>query len=134
MTAKSAINGLLEAAKQESEKIQSVKSVAEAPNQPAKPEQEPGESPAKVTEPAQEAMSSPEGGTGTASLEQLLKKREEKDNEIVRIPRSVHKELKILSSVTGIPIGHLVGNLIEAELKLHEKEITALKKKYIKGL
>lgn len=38
MTGKSAINGLLAAAKQESEKIQSVKSVAEIPNQPAKPE------------------------------------------------------------------------------------------------
>lgn len=131
MTGKSAINGLIAAAKQESEKIQSVKSVAETPNQPEKPEQEVVSAPAMPKE-AQPETAQPSGEAVT--LEQLLKKWEEKDNEIVRIPRSVHKELKLVSTMTGTPIGHLVANCLVAMMKQHEKEIVALKKKYIKGL
>lgn len=131
MTGKSAINGLLAAAKQESEKIQSVKSVAETPNQPAKPEPEAEPVPVMAKEEEPETVQ-PSGET--VPLEQLLKKWEEKDNEIVRIPRSVHKELKLLSTMTGTPIGHLVANCLVAMMKQHEKEIVALKKKYIKGL
>lgn len=128
MAGKSAITGLLAAAKEESENMKNVKSVAtgEINSEESKEIQK------------KEERKEPSGETEQAVIqglfEQILKKREEKDNEIVRIPRSVHKELKILSSITGVPIGHLVANFIEAGMKQFEKELTSLKKKYIKEL
>ena len=138
MKNKSSISGLLAAAQSAGHDIQNVKSVANAPEQAEAPASAP--SPVAQTEQPQPKEAKPQAAeTAKANADtdfasSILKKREEKDVEIVRIPRSMHKELKVLSSMTGVPIGHLVANFIEASMKQHEKDLTALKKKYIKEL
>ncbi len=138
MKNKSSISGLLAAAQSAGHDIQNVKSVANAPEQAEAPASAPA--PVAQTEQPQPKEAKPQAAeTAKANADtdfasSILKKREEKDVEIVRIPRSMHKELKVLSSMTGVPIGHLVANFIEASMKQHEKDLTALKKKYIKEL
>lgn len=138
MKNKSSISGLLAAAQSAGHDIQNVKSVANAPEQAEAPASAPV--PVAQTEQPQPKEAKPQAAeTAKANADtdfasSILKKREEKDVEIVRIPRSMHKELKVLSSMTGVPIGHLVANFIEASMKQHEKDLTALKKKYIKEL
>lgn len=138
MKNKSSISGLLAAAQSAGHDIQNVKSVANAPEQAEAPVSAPA--PVAQTEQPQPKEAKPQAAeTAKANADtdfasSILKKREEKDVEIVRIPRSMHKELKVLSSMTGVPIGHLVANFIEASMKQHEKDLTALKKKYIKEL
>lgn len=136
MKNKSSISGLLAAAQSAGHDIQNVKSVANAP------EQAEASAPAPVAQTEQpqpkeakpQAAETAKANADTDFASSILKKREEKDVEIARIPRSMHKELKVLSSMTGVPIGHLVANFIEASMKQHEKDLTALKKKYIKEL
>ena len=138
MKNKSSISGLLAAAQSAGHDIQNVKSVANAPEQAEAPASAPA--PVAQTEQPQPKEAKPQAAeTAKANADtdfasSILKKREEKDVEIVRIPRSMHKELKVLSSMTGVPIGHLVATFIEASMKQHEKDLTALKKKYIKEL
>lgn len=138
MKNKSSISGLLAAAQSAGHDIQNVKSVANAPEQAEAPASAPA--PVAQTEQPQPKEAKPQAAeTAKANADtdfasSILKKREEKDVEIARIPRSMHKELKVLSSMTGVPIGHLVANFIEASMKQHEKDLTALKKKYIKEL
>lgn len=138
MKNKSSISGLLAAAQSAGHDIQNVKSVANAPEQAEAPASAPA--PVAQTEQPQPKEAKPQAAeTAKANADtnfasSILKKRDEKDVEIVRIPRSMHKELKVLSSMTGVPIGHLVANFIEASMKQHEKDLTALKKKYIKEL
>lgn len=138
MKNKSSISGLLAAAQSAGHDIQNVKSVANAPEQAEAPASAPA--PVAQTEQPQPKAAKPQAAeTAKANADtdfasSILKKRDEKDVEIVRIPRSMHKELKVLSSMTGVPIGHLVANFIEASMKQHEKDLTALKKKYIKEL
>lgn len=138
MKNKSSISGLLAAAQSAGHDIQNVKSVANALEQAEAPASAPA--PVAQTEQPQPKEAKPQAAeTAKANADtdfasSILKKREEKDVEIVRIPRSMHKELKVLSSMTGVPIGHLVANFIEASMKQHEKDLTALKKKYIKEL
>lgn len=138
MKNKSSISGLLAAAQSAGHDIQNVKSVANAPEQAEAPASAPA--PVAQTEQPQPKEAKPQAAeTAKASADtdfasSILKKRDDKDVEIVRIPRSMHKELKVLSSMTGVPIGHLVANFIEASMKQHEKDLTALKKKYIKEL
>lgn len=138
MKNKSSISGLLAAAQSAGHDIQNVKSVANAPEQAEAPASAPA--PVAQTEQPQPKEAKPQAAeTAKANADtdfasSILKKREEKDVEMVRIPRSMHKELKVLSSMTGVPIGHLVANFIEASMKQHEKDLTALKKKYIKEL
>lgn len=138
MKNKSSISGLLAAAQSAGHDIQNVKSVANAPEQAEAPASAPApvaqtEQP-QPKEAKQQAAETAKANADTDFASSILKKREEKDVEIVRIPRSMHKELKVLSSMTGVPIGHLVANFIEASMKQHEKDLTALKKKYIKEL
>lgn len=136
MKNKSSISGLLAAAQSAGHDIQNVKSVANAPAQA----EAPASAPVSQTEQPQPKEAKPQTAeTAKASADtdfasSILKKKDEKDVEIVRIPRTMHKELKVLSSMTGVPIGHLVANFIEASMKQHEKDLTALKKKYIKEL
>ena len=138
MKNKSSISGLLADAQSAGHDIQNVKSVANAPEQAEAPASAPA--PVAQTEQPQpkevkpQAAETAKANADTDFASSILKKRDEKDVEIVRIPRSMHKELKVLSSMTGVPIGHLVANFIEASMKQHEKDLTALKKKYIKEL
>ena len=122
MKNKSSISGLLAAAQSAGHDIQNVKSVANAPEQAEAPASAPA--PVAQTEQPQPKEAKPQAAeTAKANADtdfasSILKKREEKDVEIVRIPRSMHKELKVLSSMTGVPIGHLVPNFIEASICL----------------
>lgn len=137
MKNKSSISGLLAAAQSAGQDIQNVKSVANAPEQAEAPASAPAAQPTEQPQPKEVKPQAPETAKASADTDfasSILKKRDEKDVEIVRIPRSMHKELKVLSSMTGVPIGHLVANFIEASMKQHEKDLTALKKKYIKEL
>ena len=137
MKNKSSISGLLAAAQSAGHDIQNVKSVANAPEQAEAPASAPAAQPTEQPQPKEVKPQAPETAKASADTDfasSILKKRDEKDVEIVRIPRSMHKELKVLSSMTGVPIGHLVANFIEASMKQHEKDLTALKKKYIKEL
>lgn len=137
MKNKSSISGLLAAAQSAGHDIQNVKSVANTPEQAETPASAPAAQPTEQPQPKEVKPQAPEtakASTDTDFASSILKKRDEKDVEIVRIPRSMHKELKVLSSMTGVPIGHLVANFIEASMKQHEKDLTALKKKYIKEL
>jgi predicted DNA-binding protein len=47
-------------------------------------------------------------------------------SEIIRVPRHLHKTLKLLSTVTGISMGAIVANIIEGVLTSNEKEITKI--------
>ena len=139
MKNKSSISGLLAAAQSAGHDIQNVKSVANAPEQAEAPASAPAPAAQPTEQPQPKEVKPQVSETAKASADidfasSILKKRDEKDVEIVRIPRSMHKELKVLSSMTGVPIGHLVANFIEASMKQHEKDLTALKKKYIKEL
>ncbi|WP_278672637.1 hypothetical protein [Leyella stercorea] len=137
MKNKSSISGLLAAAQSAGHDIQNVKSVANAPEQAGTPASAPAAQPTEQPQPKEVKPQAPETVKASADTDfasSILKKRDDKDVEIVRIPRSMHKELKVLSSMTGVPIGHLVANFIEASMKQHEKDLTALKKKYIKEL
>ena len=137
MKNKSSISGLLAAAQSAGHDIQNVKSVANTPEQAETPASAPAAQPTEQPQPKEVKPQAPEtakASTDTDFASSILKKRDEKDVEIVRIPRSMHKELKVLSSMTGVHIGHLVANFIEASMKQHEKDLTALKKKYIKEL
>lgn len=137
MKNKSSISGLLAAAQSAGHDIQNVKSVANAPEQAEAPASAPAAQPTEQPQPKEVKPQAPETVKASADTDfasSILKKRDDKDVEIVRIPRSMHKELKVLSSMTGVPIGHLVANFIEASMKQHEKDLTALKKKYIKEL
>ena len=137
MKNKSSISGLLAAAQSAGHDIQNVKSVANAPEQAEAPASAPAAQPTEQPQPKEakpQAAETAKANADTDFASSILKKRDEKDVEIVRIPRSMHRELKVLSSMTGVPIGHLVANFIEASMKQHEKDLTALKKKYIKEL
>lgn len=138
MKNKSSISGLLAAAQSAGHDIQNVKSVANAPEQAGTPASAPAAQPTEQQkEPKEVKPQAPETAKASADTDfasSILKKRDDKDVEIVRIPRSMHKELKVLSSMTGVPIGHLVANFIEASMNVHEKDLTTLKKKYIKEL
>ena len=105
MKNKSSISGLLAAAQSAGHDIQNVKSVANAPEQAEAPASAPApvaqtEQP-KPKEAKPQAAETAKANADTDFASSILKKREEKDVEIVRIPRSMHKELKVLSSMTG---------------------------------
>ncbi|TYK32814.1 hypothetical protein [Bacteroides pyogenes] len=63
-------------------------------------------------------------------LEMLLAKKEIKDSESVKISRDLHRELKILSSMSGVSMMQMISNLIESFLEENKKEISAYRKKY----
>ena len=63
----------------------------------------------------------------------LLTKREVKDSEAVKIPRELHRELKLLASMSGITMMQMLGNLIEDFFNENQKEITSYKRKYLNG-
>ena len=63
----------------------------------------------------------------------LLSKREVKDSEAVKIPRELHRELKLLASMSGITMMQMLGNLIEDFFNENQKEIISYKRKSLNG-
>lgn len=65
-------------------------------------------------------------------LEILLNKREVNDSDAVRLPRELHRELKILAGLSGISMTAMLGNLVESFINENKKEIISYKRKYLK--
>lgn len=66
-------------------------------------------------------------------LSLLFAKREIIDTETIKIPREFHQELKILSTMSKVPMMQMLGNLLEAFLEENKKEIASYKRKFING-
>ncbi|MFK2400573.1 hypothetical protein ACIXMQ_22280 [Bacteroides fragilis] len=56
-----------------------------------------------------------------------------KDSEAVKIPRELHRELKLLASMSGITMMQMLGNLIEDFFNENQKEIISYKRKSLNG-
>lgn len=134
------VNQLIQAGKEEAKNVQEIKSVATPPTEEKVSE-------AKITNEIQDlAVEEPtiqeESGTTEPAppktstkkgLTMLLTKREVKDSEAVKIPRELHRELKLLASMSGITMMQMLGNLIEDFFNENQKEITSYKRKYLNG-
>lgn len=141
---KTSITQLLQAGKQEAKNIQEIKSVAASPTEEEKPKASlpeitppapaAGETINKEEEPIiQQESSETSVQISKKGLAMLLSKREIKDSEAVKIPRELHRELKLLASMSGITMMQMLGNLIDNFLEENQKEIANYKKKYING-
>lgn len=132
---RSVMSALINAGKSEEQKVQNIKSVASAPEEisiiATAEEQYP--SPAITAPQSEEELekSNTPKETETNRLPLLFNKREVKDTEAVKIPREFHKELKILSSMSGTSMMQMIGNLIEDFLVTNKEEISLYKKKYM---
>lgn len=149
---KTSMFALVQAGKEEAKKVQSIKSVSSQQTSEEKipevlPEVQPEASaaePADAVVPVQEEViqeseerteepselpevSSPKG------LSLLFSKREIQDTETVKIPREFHQELKMLSTMSKVPMMQMLGNLLEAFLEENKKEISSYKRKFING-
>lgn len=142
LKSKTAVNLLIQAGKEEAKNVQEIKSVAA-------PKEEVTEAETKVTEEvsapaieepiinqeevattAQEAAKTDK--KGLKGLAMLLAKREVKDSEAVKIPRELHRELKMLATLSGSSMMQMLGNLIEDFYNENQKEIASYKRKYLK--
>lgn len=137
---RTSVNQLILAGREEAKNVQEIKSVATPPAEEKDPETKiTNEIPAPaVDKPAtQEEPGTTEQETPKTSakkgLVMLLTKREVKDSEAVKIPRELHRELKMLASMSGITMMQMLGNLIEDFFNENQKEITSYKRKYLNG-
>lgn len=142
---KTSMFALVQAGKAEAEKVQNIKSVAPT-NTPAisevvEPVPEPEQAkviaevkpePEQVNEISPEEVSEPVKAAAKG-LAMLFKKTEIKETEAVKIPRQFHRELKVLSSMSGVSMIQMLSNLIESFLEDNQKEILSYRKKYING-
>lgn len=128
---------LVQAGKEEAEKVQNIKSVAA---QVGESTPVAGETTAPVAK--ENVEKNQEGNEITENpiekdvlkgLSMLFTKREVTDTEAVKIPREFHRELKVLSSMSGTSMMQMIGNLIESFLNDNQKEIVSYKKKYLNG-
>lgn len=137
---RSSVNQLIQAAKEEAKKVQDIKSVAAPPAEEKAPE------PKITNENSIPVVQEPviQGESSTAASEVpptsikkglaiLFQKREVKDSEAVKIPRELHRELKMLAGISGVTMMQMLGNLIEDFFNENQKEITSYKKKNITG-
>lgn len=134
------VNQLIQAGKEEAKNVQEIKSVATPPTEEKVSE-------AKITNeiqdlPVEEPIIQEESSTTEPEppktltkkgLTMLFTKREVKDSEAVKIPRELHRELKLLASMSGITMMQMLGNLIEDFFNENQKEITSYKRKYLNG-
>ena len=142
---KTSMFALVQAGKEEAKKVQSIKSVSSQQTSEEKiPEVQPEASttePAKVVAPVQEEeiiqenenMTEEPSESFPKGLSLLFAKREIIDTETIKIPREFHQELKILSTMSKVPMMQMLGNLLEAFLEENKKEIASYKRKFING-
>ena len=143
---KTSMFALVQAGKEEAKKVQSIKSVSSQQTSEEKiPEVQPEASttePAKVVAPVQEEeiiqendnmTEEPSESSFPKGLSLLFAKREIIDTETIKIPREFHQELKILSTMSKVPMMQMLGNLLEAFLEENKKEIASYKRKFING-
>lgn len=136
---RTSVNQLILAGKEEAKSVQEIKSVA-TPEEKAPEVKVVNEVPAPVTEElvAQEEstvqkVQETSETVAKKGLAMLLVKREVKDSEAVKIPRELHRELKMLASMSGITMMQMLGNLIEDFFNENQKEIASYKRKYLNG-
>lgn len=135
---RTSVNQLILAGKEEAKSVQEIKSVA-TPEEKAPEVKVTNEVPAPVTE--EPVIKEEPNATVQETLEtvakkglaMLLVKREVKDSEAVKIPRELHRELKMLASMSGITMMQMLGNLIEDFFNENQKEIASYKRKYLNG-
>lgn len=137
---RTSVNQLIQAGREEAKNVQEIKSVATSQTEEKVSE-------AKVTnenstlaveEPViqkeSETVEPESSRTSTKKgLAMLLSKREVKDSEAVKIPRELHRELKLLASMSGITMMQMLGNLIEDFFNENQKEIISYKRKSLNG-
>lgn len=132
---KTLVSQLIQAGKEQAKKVQEIKSVAEEQISETKPVED--NSTIQTLEPAvpeDPVTTEPEvSKTASKGLTMLLKKREVKDSDAVKIPRELHRELKLLASMSGITMMQMLGNLIEDFFIENQKEIASYKRKYLNG-
>lgn len=129
---KSSVTQLIQAGKEEAKSVQEIKSVATPKEEIVTQIKVDNEiSDPLIEEPAiisQEASKIQE----KKGLTMLLTKREVTDSEAVKIPREFHRELKMLSTMSGVTMMQMLGNMIEDFLNENQKEIANYKKKFLK--
>lgn len=138
---KTAMSLLIAAGKQEAKNVQEIKSVVSQSIIENKDEDKEAtslipESQVKMPpekETIVEEQTEKTESTAPKGLEMLFYKREIKDSEAVKIPRELHRELKLLSSMSGVTMMQMIGNLIDNFLLENQKEISSYKRKYING-
>ncbi|MFQ8591516.1 MAG: hypothetical protein ACLSAW_17930 [Bacteroides stercoris] len=129
---RTSVNQLILAGREEAKNVQEIKSVATPPAEEKDPETNVIEKPATQEEPGTTEQETPKT-SAKKGLAMLLTKREVKDSEAVKIPRELHRELKMLASMSGITMMQMLGNLIEDFFNENQKEITSYKRKYLNG-
>lgn len=137
---KTSMFALVQAGKEEAEKVQNIKSVSAQTTEEIAPEvEEPvpvitarTDNEASIESEQEEAIETKKEAVATG-LSMIFSKREVKDTETVKIPREFHQELKILSTMSKTPMMQMLGNLIESFLNENKKEIASYKKKYLTG-
>lgn len=137
---RTSVNQLIQAGREEAKNVQEIKSVATPPAEEKIAETKvTNEIPVPAVEesvPQEESKTTEQEVPKTLTkkgLAMLLTKREVKDSEAVKIPRELHRELKMLSSMSGITMMQMLGNLIEDFFNENQKEITSYKRKYLNG-
>lgn len=122
---KTFVNQLIQAGKEEAKNVQEIKSVAT-------PKEETIQATVD-TEFVSEAIKEADAvSLGKKGLAILFSSREVKDSEAVKIPRELHKELKMLSTMSGVSMIQMLGNLIEYFFNENQKEITNYRRKFLK--
>lgn len=133
---KTSISALIAAGREESTNVQAIRSVAEAPKTSPSSERENSETPLPVSSdgggevilkeaPQQEKTRTSKKSKG---LDVLLSPRKIGDTEVIKIPRELHQELKILSTLSGASMIQMAANVLENFLAENKKEIAAYKK------
>lgn len=128
------VDQLIKAGREEAKNIQEIKSVAAAtPSVEINPPETKAtkEIPDIVDE--EPVVQKESSKTSTKGLVMLLAKRDVKDSEAVKIPRELHRELKVLASMSGITMMQMLGNLIEDFFNQNQKEITSYKRNFLNG-
>lgn len=135
---KTSMLALVQAGKEEAEKVQHIKSVStQQTTEERFSEEEKTAQPVTTIieqkEPIEQEVIEESKTTSLKGLSMLFEKREVKDTEAVKIPREFHQELKMLSTMSKTSMMQMLGNLIEAFLEENQKEIASYKRKYLNG-
>lgn len=123
------IDLLLQAGKDKEAEAQKIKSVASD----STPEVE---QPSKIAEQPVAEVETPiaEKAVNTSQkkgIDILFSKRDAEEMEAVKISRELHRELKILASLSNCTMAQMLGNIVEEFLSENQKVISSYKKKMI---
>lgn len=124
---------LILAGREQEAETQKIKSVATETVQEQIPEIEDTQK-AVETMTEVEAIAVPEKAVDEPTkkgIDLLFAKRDAEDMEAVKIPRHLHRELKVLAGISRCTMAQMLGNIIENYLSENKKAISSYKKKMI---